>query len=58
MENRPDRAAYHIGRALDRLEGQDLVGYLTKATEFEHEADLQHLIDGVILALEARARQS
>lgn len=51
------KAAFHVARALEAAGDADLFEYVRLATEFEHEQDLQHFLDGVRLAVAALRSQ-
>jgi DNA-binding winged helix-turn-helix (wHTH) protein len=52
------KAAFHAARALEDAGDVDLLEYLRKTTEFEHEQDMQHFLHGVRLALDALRSRS
>jgi DNA-binding winged helix-turn-helix (wHTH) protein/tetratricopeptide (TPR) repeat protein len=53
MAGNTTKAVFHISRALEETGEPDLLDYLRKAIEFEHEQDMQHFLNGVRLALAA-----
>jgi tetratricopeptide (TPR) repeat protein len=47
------KAAAHMGKAIDSDPSLDILAYFHQITEYEHDADLQHLLEGIKRAFDA-----